>query len=116
MRRVLRTGMAAAVLLGLAACSDPYNPGQRALGGGLLGAGGGAAVAGLTGGNAATGALLGAHYMGPQASTLIQQLITVMAFDLDLREVARHQYWIHPALPEVTENAILGLDLDFPEV
>ena len=63
-----------------------------------------------------SGRLLGAHYMGPQASALIQQLITVMAFDLDLREVARHQYWIHPALPEVTENAILGLDLDFPEV
>ncbi|MGV0432488.1 mycothione reductase [Corynebacterium sp. 20_84] len=63
-----------------------------------------------------TGRLLGAHYMGPQASTLIQQLITVMAFDLDLREVARKQYWIHPALPEVTENAILGLDLEFPTV
>lgn len=63
-----------------------------------------------------TGKLLGAHYMGPQASTLIQQMITVMAFDLDLREVARGQYWIHPALPEVTENAILGLDLDFPDM
>lgn len=63
-----------------------------------------------------TGRLLGAHYMGPQASTLIQQLITVMAFDLDLRDVARKQYWIHPALPEVTENAILGLDLEFPTV
>jgi len=63
-----------------------------------------------------TGRLLGAHYMGPQASTLIQQLITVMAFDLDLRDVARKQYWIHPALAEVTENAILGLDLEFPAV
>ncbi len=63
-----------------------------------------------------TGRLLGAHYMGPQASSLIQQLITVMAFDLDLRDVARRQYWIHPALAEVTENAILGLDLDFPTV
>ena len=61
----------------------------------------------------ATGRLLGAHYMGPQASTLIQQAITIMAFDLDLRDVPRKQYWIHPALPEVTENAILGLDLDF---
>lgn len=59
-----------------------------------------------------TGRLLGAHYMGPQASTLIQQLITVMAFDLDLREVARDQYWIHPALPEVTENALLGLEFN----
>ena len=63
-----------------------------------------------------TARLLGAHYMGPQASTLIQQMITVMAFDLDLREVARHQYWIHPALGEVTENALLGLDLEFFEV
>ena len=59
------------------------------------------------------GRLLGAHYMGPQASTLIQQAITIMAFDLDLREVPRSQYWIHPALAEVTENAILGLDLSF---
>lgn len=58
----------------------------------------------------ATGRLLGAHYLGPQASTLIQQLITVMAFDLDVRDVATGQYWIHPALPEVTENALLGLD------
>lgn len=57
-----------------------------------------------------TGKLLGAHYMGPQASSLIQQMITVMAFDLDVREVASNQYWIHPALPEVTENALLGLD------
>lgn len=57
-----------------------------------------------------TGELLGAHYMGPQASTLIQQMITVMAFGIDLREFARKQYWIHPALPEVTENAVLGLE------
>lgn len=58
----------------------------------------------------ATGKLLGAHYMGPQAASLIQQLITVMAFGLDVREVAKNQYWIHPALPEVTENALLGLE------
>lgn len=57
-----------------------------------------------------TGRLLGAHYMGPQASTLIQQMITVMAYDLDVRHLARNQYWIHPALPEVTENALLGLE------
>lgn len=59
-----------------------------------------------------TGRLLGAHYLGPQASTLIQQMITVLAFDLDVREVATKQYWIHPALPEVTENALLGLEFD----
>lgn len=57
-----------------------------------------------------TGKLLGAHFLGPQASTLVQQMITVMAFDLDVREVATKQYWIHPALPEVTENALLGLE------
>ncbi|HZK31972.1 MAG TPA: mycothione reductase [Corynebacterium sp.] len=59
-----------------------------------------------------TGKLLGAHFMGPQASTLIQQVITIMAFDLDVRTVATKQYWIHPALPEVTENALLGLEFD----
>ena len=59
-----------------------------------------------------TGKLLGAHYMGPQASTLIQQMITVLAFDLDIREFAAKQYWIHPALPEVTENALLGLEFN----
>lgn len=56
------------------------------------------------------GRLLGAHYYGEQASTLIQQMIQVMAFDQDVREVATQQYWIHPALPELTENALLGLE------
>ena len=59
-----------------------------------------------------TGKLLGAHIMGPQASTLIQQLITAMVYGLDMRSFARSQYWIHPALPEVVENAILGLEWD----
>ncbi len=47
--------------LGLSACSDPYDPGQRAVAGGLLGAGGGAAIGALAGGGrgAAIGALGG---------------------------------------------------------
>ena len=47
--------------IGLGACSDPYDPGQRAIGGGLLGAGAGAAIGGLAGGGrgAAIGALGG---------------------------------------------------------
>jgi hypothetical protein len=47
--------------LGLGACSDPYDPGQRAVGGGLIGAGTGAAVGALAGGGrgAAVGALAG---------------------------------------------------------
>ncbi|WP_300013084.1 mycothione reductase [Pseudonocardia sp.] len=57
------------------------------------------------------GKLLGAHVMGPQASTVIQPLIQAMSFGLGAREMATGQYWIHPALPEVVENALLGLDL-----
>ncbi len=47
--------------VGLGACSDPYDPGQRAVGGGLIGAGTGAAVGALAGGGrgAAIGALAG---------------------------------------------------------
>jgi mycothione reductase len=58
-----------------------------------------------------TGRLLGAHLMGPEASSLIQPLIQAMSFGLSAREMATGQYWIHPALPEVVENALLGLDL-----
>jgi len=57
----------------------------------------------------ATGRLLGAHIMGHQASSIIQPLIQAMSFGLTAHEVARGQYWIHPALPEVVENALLGL-------
>nr|WP_090274603.1 mycothione reductase [Mycolicibacterium komanii]CRL67536.1 mycothione reductase [Mycolicibacterium komanii] len=56
-----------------------------------------------------TGLLLGAHIMGHQASSLIQPVIQAMAFDLPAQEMARGQYWIHPALPEVIENALLAL-------
>ena len=47
--------------LALAGCTNPYDPGQRAIGGGLIGAGTGAAIGGLAGGGrgAATGALVG---------------------------------------------------------
>ena len=47
--------------LGLTACSDPYDPGQRALGGAGIGALGGAAIGGIAGGGrgAAIGALAG---------------------------------------------------------
>jgi len=59
----------------------------------------------------ATGELLGAHLMGPQASNLIQPLIQGMSFGQTVTEMARGQYWIHPALSEVVENALLGLEL-----
>jgi hypothetical protein len=46
-----------AVTLGLSACG--YSTGDRAVSGGLLGAGAGAALGAATGGNAGTGALIG---------------------------------------------------------
>jgi hypothetical protein len=43
--------------LGLGACSDPYSPGQRAVGGGVIGGLGGAGIGALAGGG--KGALIG---------------------------------------------------------
>ncbi|WP_092977894.1 mycothione reductase [Actinopolyspora lacussalsi] len=60
----------------------------------------------------ATGKLLGAHIIGPQAPTVIQPLVQAMEFGIDARSMARGQYWIHPAMPELVENALLGLPLD----
>lgn len=58
--RILLAVAASGLALGLSAC-DPYNPGQRAVGGGLLGAGAGAAIGGIAGGGrgAGIGALAG---------------------------------------------------------
>ncbi|OBK51134.1 mycothione reductase [Mycobacterium sp. 1081908.1] len=56
-----------------------------------------------------SGCLLGAHIMGHQASSIIQPLIQAMSFGVTAAEMARGQYWIHPALPEVVENALLSL-------
>jgi mycothione reductase len=58
-----------------------------------------------------SGQLLGAHIIGPQASTLIQPLIQAMSFGLNARSMAGGQYWIHPAMPELIENALLNLPL-----
>jgi mycothione reductase len=53
--------------------------------------------------------LLGAHLMAPQASSLIQPLVQAAHFGQTADDVAKGQYWIHPALAEVVENALLGL-------
>ncbi|RKQ36150.1 mycothione reductase [Kocuria tytonis] len=58
-----------------------------------------------------TGELLGAHLIGRDASNLVQPLVQGMSFGLRVHEMARGQYWIHPALAEVVENALLGLDV-----
>ncbi|WP_091371014.1 mycothione reductase [Actinokineospora alba] len=59
-----------------------------------------------------TGQLIGAHIIGPQASTVIQPVIQAMSFGLDARAMAQGQYWIHPAMPELIENALLKLPLE----
>jgi len=56
-----------------------------------------------------TGRILGAHIIGPQASNLLQPLVQAMSFGQTAHEVARGQYWIHPALMEVVENLLLAL-------
>jgi len=61
----------------------------------------------------ASGLLLGAHLMGAHSPSLIQILIQAMEFGLTVPQLARRQYWIHPAMAEVVENALLGLD--FPD-
>ncbi|MFV0453238.1 MAG: mycothione reductase [Propioniciclava sp.] len=58
-----------------------------------------------------TGMILGAHIVGPQAASLIQPVVQAMATDVDAATLARVPYWIHPALTEVVENALLALDL-----
>lgn len=60
----------------------------------------------------ATGLLLGAHIIGPDAANLIQPLVQAMSTGLDVRTMARGQHWIHPALAEVVENALLAVELD----
>ncbi|MDY6050162.1 MAG: mycothione reductase [Corynebacterium sp.] len=56
-----------------------------------------------------SGQILGCTILGPQASTLIQTIVTAMVWQIPYPELARGQYWIHPALPEVVENCLLGL-------
>ncbi len=63
MNRLLSTGMVGALMIGaLAGCTNPNDPGQRAAGGALIGAGSGAAIGAIAGGpaGAAVGAGVGA--------------------------------------------------------
>jgi mycothione reductase len=53
--------------------------------------------------------LVGAHVLGPQASILIQPLVQGMSLGSTVSEMSGGQYWIHPSLAEVVENALLKL-------
>lgn len=58
-----------------------------------------------------SGQIIGCHIIGPQASSVIQPVIQAMSFGLDAYSMARNQYWIHPAMSELIENALLHLEL-----
>jgi mycothione reductase len=53
--------------------------------------------------------LLGAHIIGPQASLLIQPLVQAMCLGNTVDQVASGVLYIHPALTEVIEQALLKL-------
>jgi mycothione reductase len=60
-------------------------------------------------GDPATRTLLGAHIIGYQASILVQLVVQGIHLGLTVDEMATGQVWIHPALPEVVEQALLKL-------
>ncbi|MER5530471.1 mycothione reductase [Streptomyces sp. NPDC002677] len=53
--------------------------------------------------------LLGAHIIGPQAATLIQPLIQAMSLGLTVDRIGHDVLYIHPALTEAVEQALLDL-------
>lgn len=53
--------------------------------------------------------LLGAHIIGPQASTLIQPFIQALCLGNTIDELATAVLYIHPALTEVIDQALLEL-------
>ena len=59
--------------------------------------------------DAETTEILGAHLIGPEATTLVQLLIQAMSTGQSARDIVDAQYWIHPAMPELIENALLQL-------
>jgi len=57
--------------------------------------------------NSETGMIIGAHIIGPQAANLVQPIIQAMELDTPAVDVAEKVFYIHPALTEVVENALL---------
>ncbi len=60
-------------------------------------------------GDPASRTLIGAHVIGYQASLLVQLLVQGMHLGNTVDELAIGQVWIHPALSEVVEQALLKL-------
>jgi mycothione reductase len=60
-------------------------------------------------GDPTTRKLLGAHVIGYQASMLVQPFVQGMHLGQTVDELVHGQIWIHPALSEVAEQAMLDL-------
>jgi dihydrolipoamide dehydrogenase len=58
--------------------------------------------------DAATDRVLGAHIVGPQASTLIAELVVAMELGASAEDLARSVH-AHPTLPEAVKEAALGV-------
>jgi len=53
--------------------------------------------------------LVGVHIIGPQAATLLQPMVQAMMLGQTIDQLARDVLYVHPALPEVLEQALLEL-------
>lgn len=60
-------------------------------------------------GDPRTRKVIGAHIIGYQASALVQLLVQGIHLGTTADDMATGQVWIHPALPELVENALLKL-------
>ncbi len=60
-------------------------------------------------GDPRTRQVIGAHIIGHEASILVQLLVQGMHLGLTADQMATGQVWIHPALSEVVEQALLKL-------
>ncbi len=56
--------------------------------------------------------LIGAHIIGPQASTMIHQMIYAMTFNAKLDDML-YMIYVHPALPEIVRNACRKAKVQF---
>jgi mycothione reductase len=59
--------------------------------------------------NPADRTMLGAHIIGPQAATLLQPLLQAMTLGQNVDQIGHDVLYVHPALTEVVEQALLEL-------
>ena len=53
--------------------------------------------------------MLGGHIIGPDAAILLQSLVNAMRLGETVDQLARETIYVHPALTEVVEQALLEI-------